>query len=462
MNIRSKLVYQFSLIVTTILILFSLAIFYFSATYRQNDFKKRLKERALTTAKLLIGVETIDKELIKIIDNNTFSLYNEHISIFKNKNQCIYQNFENSALEVNSDILNEIQFKKEIFKAENRKETLGFVYYDKKDCYLIIISAFDEFGYGKLKNLQIVLLIGFLVSIAFTIFGGFIYAGRALSPISKVVRQVEKISASNLNSRVDAGNGKDELAKLSITFNEMLTRLETAFDLQKNFVSNASHELRTPFTMILGEIELTLMKDRQKEDYVSVLKTIQQDMKTLSKLSDDLFSLAQVSFDISNFKFVKIRLDELLLQSREDVLKRRISNSIKVNFIGVKDNEEISSIFGNEQLIKSAFINIISNACKFSNGNEVIIEMESTKRDIIIKFIDKGIGIPENELQNIYEPFYRAKNVKNISGYGLGLPLTKKIIDIHKGKISIESEEAIGSTFIITFPNTNKRKSTYK
>ena len=276
-----------------------------------------------------------------------------------------------------------------------------------------------------------------------------------MSPISKIIRQVENITASNLNLRLESGNEKDEISRLAQTFNQMLIRLETSFKLQQNFVSSASHELRTPFTIILGEIELTLMKEREKDYYKKVLLDIYTTTKELSNLTNDLLSLAQASKDILHVKLEPIRIDELLFQIQNDLTKQKKDLHIEFKNIKLTKSEKDLIIMGNRQLIKTAFANIINNACKYSNNKTVYIDLKVVANRIRIRFIDHGLGIPKEDISKIFEPFYRSDNAKTNPGNGLGLPLTKIIINTHKGKILVESTVGEGSIFTVLLPNLN-------
>ncbi|MFH0867313.1 MAG: HAMP domain-containing sensor histidine kinase [Bacteroidota bacterium] len=452
MNIRKKLAYQFTIIVSAILLLFTVSIYFFSSDYRKNDFYARLNDRAVTTAKLLIEVKEVDSLLLKIIDRNTTALNDECIRIFNFKNEEIYNSNDDDTAKYSADFINSIRIKGEIRKESGQTEILGISYSEYPKKYVLIASAYDKFGFSKLRNLRIILIVGFLVCIFFTVVSGMFYAGRALKPISNVVGQVNKITASNLNLRLSTGNGKDEIANLSITFNEMLSRLETSFETQKNFVSNASHEFRTPFAIILSEIELSLMKERTNQEYVEALSSVAQEIKNLHNLSENLLELTRASLDASAFQFAPLRIDELVLQSREYVLKTKPDYSVNIDFSNLPDDDSLITFTGNEQLLSLAFYNLMSNSCKFSPDKKVNVILKTASKEITIKFVDNGIGIPENEIQNIFEPFFRASNSGERKGHGLGLPLVKKIVELHKGKIKVSSMLNRGSSFTISLP----------
>jgi signal transduction histidine kinase len=453
MQIRTKLALRFSLIVASILLLFSLAVYYLSADYRKQEFYSRLNDKALTTAKLLIEVKEVDHDLMKIIDRNSMNtLFQEKVVIYNYLNQEIYNSVDHDSVSVDKELLDRIRIEGELRYKIGDHEAIGIVYSDRYNRFVVVASAFDKYGLSKLRNLRYVLLVGWLVAVAITMLVGYMYSRDALKPISNVVSQVDKITVSNLNHRVNTKNKADEIGQLAFTFNKMLSRLESAFQVQQAFVSNASHELRTPLTVITGEIDLALMHDREKEEYKKILSTISQDMKNLNRLSNGLLDLAQASLDISSFKITELRFDELLLQSRIDLIKKNPDYHIMITFESLPEDEHFPMVAGNEQLLKIAIINLMENGCKFSLNKKVEVKLFVEADQLRVDFIDNGIGIPPSDIRQVFEPFYRAVNAKDRQGHGIGLPLTQKIIGLHKGTINVRSVLNGGTVFTITLP----------
>jgi len=453
-NIRTRLTFQFSIIVSFILVLFSINIYYFSASYRAADFYSRLENKAQNTAKLLIEVKEINYETLKIIDRNTnLSLNEEKVVIYNYKGDQIYNSVDDdSRYVVPKQLLDDIRLERNINFTEGDYEFVGLLYTDRFDRFVVIASALDKYGRGKLNNLKWILIFGSLISIGLTIIAGRIFANRALEPMSNVVKQVDQITISSLNLRVNEGNGSDEIAQLAVTFNKMLERLESAFEMQRSFVSNASHELRTPLTSITGQIEVSLMKVRSNEEYNAILNSVLEDIKNLNELSNGLLDLAKASSDVSAISMLPIRLDEILWETRMEILERKKKYKINIKFSEPVEDENILTILGNEHLIKTAIANLMDNACKYSPNYTADVNLSSNDKSLILSFTDNGIGIDNEDLKSIFQPFFRAKNAKNIYGNGLGLSLTKKIIQIHKGEISIQSQINIGTSVTIRLP----------
>lgn len=452
MKIRTRLSLQFTLVTASILLISLSSIYFFSARYREEQFHARLMQRARTTAKLLIEVSEVDHHLLKIIDRNTLSLPEENILIFDYNNELIYNSFDEFSEEINTNLLDEIRLKDEVRFQEGRREYLGILYADTYDRFVVIASATDIYGLRKLKNLLYILLAVFCVSMAMVMAGGSWLAREALNPISRVVQQVDQISANNLHARVEGGEGEDEISQLAATFNQMLDRVESAFHSQRLFVSHASHELRTPLTVLTGQIEVSLLRERSSAEYQQVLHSLLEDIRHLTQLSNGLLELAQISPASDKVNMHPCRLDELLFQSRQEVFQRRPEANIQIMFENFPEEEQALMIYGDEDLLHSALVNLIDNACKFSCAKPVQIKLNFESGLAFLAIIDEGIGISEHDLQHIWEPFYRADNARSFQGHGLGLSLTYKILKLHEVKIDVKSEVKRGTTMLLHFP----------
>lgn len=458
LNIRTKLSVQFALIVGFILIVFSFSVYIFSQTYHTNEFYNRLRDKALTTARLLIEVKEVDHDLLKVIDRNSINaLYNEKVVIYDYTNTQIYNSLDDDTILVSSSLLDKIRLQKEIRYTQGRYQVVGLLYTDKYNRFVVIASALDKYGNSKLRNLKWILILGFFASTGLAVIAGRAFAGRALTPISNVLSQVDKISITSLDMRVNEGNGTDEIAQLAITFNKMLERLQSAFEVQRSFVSNASHELRTPLTSIKGNIEVSLMKRREKEDYENILKSILEDTQNLIELSNRLLDLAKASSDISRMSITELRLDELLWETRSWLIKRNPDYKIQISFDESVLSEENLIVSGNEHLLKIAILNIMDNGCKYSSNKSVDVLLSVINKQVDLDFTDKGIGIAKEDLNYIFQPFFRAKNVKAISGHGLGLSLTEKIITIHNGSLRVQSVVNKGTSVKMVLPLFNAK-----
>jgi|LakMenEpi03Aug12_release.lakeMendotaPanAssembly.Ray.scaffolds.fasta_scaffold246238_2 signal transduction histidine kinase len=457
MKIRTKIAFQFTLIVALILVVFSVSLYYLLEGYTKDEFNNYLKDRAQTTAKLLIKEKNVDKRLLKVIDRNTLSsLYAAEVLVFNDENLVTYSNIDSvNKFPYSPEILEKIRkFKYHEADYQNKK-VVGLMYTDeelKKD-YLILAQAEDTYGEQKLERIKDAMTIGLVSSIFLTIILGFVFAGQSLKPISRINQEVSKITARDLTKKLSTGNNKDEIAQLARNFNEMLSRIEKSFELQKSFVSNASHELRTPLAAIKSEIQVALEKDRTPEEYKEILKSLNIDNQRLIQLINGLLQLAKSEKGDKSLQMAPIRIDEVLFEVQDELQHQHHNYRISIDFEEIPDDDESVTINGNKSLLRTLFNNLIDNACKYSENNMAVINIRFNNSNCIINVSDTGIGISKGDQEKVFEPFFRTKNASNYKGYGIGLSICKRIVDIHGGRIILKSDLGQGSNFNVILPH---------
>lgn len=453
MQIRTKLTLQFLTFGALILFFSFTAIYFFSVDHRQEDFYSRIQNKAMNTAKMLVDMDEVDAGLLKRIEtDNPIRLPEEKILVLSHSDSLIYTTDDDQSIQVSDALISKIRLEELVRYKQDEFQVVGLIYQGKKETILVIAAAKDIYGYRKIANLLNVLGIVFLFSLLVLLAAGWFYSGRALKPISKVVTRVDEISISSLNLRVDEGNGQDEIAKLAGTFNKMLDRLETAFTMQKNFIANASHELRNPLTAISGQLEVLMMRKRSPEEYEKAVSSVLEDMNSLNDLSNRLLQLAQASTGGQNNRFKPVRIDEILWQAKDELLKRNKHYQVQIRIDPAIEEERDLTILGDAQLTKSALMNLMDNGCKYSGRQEVLVEVCGGNHQLSITFTDHGIGIPEADMAHLFEPFHRGTNVLNTKGYGIGLSLAGRVVEMQGGAITIQSGVDEGTTITITFP----------
>ncbi len=455
MSIRNRLIVLFVSIVALILLATSIAVYYFSATNRKEEFYKRLANKATINARLLIEVDEVTVDVLKRIEkDNPMNLPNEELKIYDYQNQVLFSSDAENFVKVDTTLLDQVRLEKDVRFKRGPYECLGILYSDRYGHFVVIVGAVDINGNQKLANLRTILLIVFGVAILLIMLAGYLYVGKALDPISEVIREVDEISATSLHRRLDEGNGKDEFAKLAGTFNNMLGRLDQAFRAQKTFIANASHEIRNPLAAVLGQIEVSLMNDHSKTEYREVLLSLREDITNLNAASNRLLLLAQASGEDTETKFADIRVDELLWDCKAELQRVRPAYSITIVMDSSIDDDLKLNILGDEQLLKGAISNIMDNACKYSIDHSVTINIQSYPGKVMLKFSDTGIGIHEDEIANLFDPFYRGRNTATFKGNGIGLSLAYRVIKSHRGEIEIYSRLNVGTTVTVVLPTT--------
>lgn len=454
MKIRLRLTLLFTALFAALLLVFALAIYFSNAKDREDQYYKRLHQQAVTKADLLLGAKVQPTVLQLIYKNSLNSLPQEEVAVYDTAFHLLYHDAVYiDRVKETRGMIDTILRQHEIHFYVNDLQAIGFLYsYGGKD-YVITAAAKDIDGLAKLRDLRIALVVGFLIAILLTLLAGTLFSRQALLPVSQIVDKVEEITASHLDLRIGEGKGKDEIAELAVTFNRMLDRLENSFEAQKQFVSNISHELRTPMAAIIGELEIAAKKGRNKEEYEQMNHLLLHDARRVVRLSNGLLDLARASYDQAEIAFKEMRLDELLLDTRKAVLKSNPDYGVNIIFEREIEDDDHISVKGNEYLLKVAFTNLIENGCKFSDDHHSAIAISFHAENTIIRFSDNGIGISPQDLAHIFTPFYRGANRTYADGHGIGLPLTHKIIHLHKGTLTVASKVNEGSTFTVELPH---------
>ncbi|WP_026628295.1 HAMP domain-containing sensor histidine kinase [Dyadobacter alkalitolerans] len=448
MKIKNRIALQFTLLVAAILLLFSITIYSVSEHYRQEEFYDRLKSRARTTCRLLVKVKGIDKHLLKAIDQNTLSeMLDEKVLIFNADNELIYSSVDDKLLSYKASLLDEVREKQYIEFHEGGSEVIGLLYQEQSEPLTVLASAYDTFGHSKLANLRETLGWGLLAGIAVTVGLGIYFAGNALRPISRINYEVSLITAQNLSQKLDEGNRKDEIAQLAINFNTVLVRLHNAFEQQKSFVSHASHELRTPLAALKSEIQLGQRFNKNNPDLDEVFANLFSDTERLISITNNLLFLARSYEHSGQLKIAPIHIEDLAFAAKEELLSANPDYRVEIDYENIPEDENQTVIEGNEELLKRVFSNLLDNACKYSSDHQAKILISSDDKSCIVKFKDRGIGISPDDMPHIFNPFYRSSDATPVPGFGIGLSICQRIIDLHHGMISVTSELGRGSEF---------------
>ena len=451
MTIRTRLTLLFSSIVSTLLLVFCVVIYLENEFNRQQEFKSRLREEALTSADILFGKEEISPALLKLLDKNQMTvLAQEEIVVYDSKDKLVYES-GTDYLTVQPEIFNQIRKEREVSFQQGDHEVLGLVYNNGKENLVIIASALDKYGRSEQRNLGLMLTIGGFLMVGIVFLAGWFFAGKSLTPIQEIIKSVDKIGgASQLDLRLDEGNKTDEIAQLAQRFNKMLNRLEKSFKLQRSFVSHASHELRTPLTAITGQIQVSLLANDDPEELKLMIQSVLEDVQQLNRLTNNLLDMTSIDSDDTQTNFKKVNIAEIAWQVR-DILLKKNTNYEAIIQLDEKSNS-LPEVNGNEALLYTAFLNLMENGIKFSSNQLVKVSFKINPKDVVISFQNGGSVIPTNELSTIFESFRRGSNARNTKGHGVGLSLTQKIINLHEGRISVQSSENEGTIFTIILP----------
>jgi heavy metal sensor kinase len=317
--------------------------------------------------------------------------------------------------------------------------------------YIVQVGTSLRKSYQSLDKLMIVLAIAAPFMLIFSSLVGYLILTRAFKLVKSVVRTVRQISAEDLSLRVDSKGKADEIGELIDTFNRMIERLEQSVHRIKEFSSDVSHELKTPLTIMRGEMDVVMRRVRDREDYEKAFASVYEEVKKLETIIDDLLFLSQADLEQSRAVFNKTPLYEILINEVEKM--KKLADRKNVRFI-IKEIEALY-INGDALLLERLIMNLIDNAVKYTpGGGEIAVSLKKDSDHALLKLQDNGIGIPGESLPYIFNRFYRVdKSRANRSrSSGLGLSIVRQVAILHGAEVNIESETGKGTRVTVRLP----------
>jgi len=294
----------------------------------------------------------------------------------------------------------------------------------------------------KLQDILLKMLILNPILLFVLLLGANVILDRILNPIKKITKVANEISVGDLDRIIPLPMQKDEIYELVQAFNKMVVRLRDGVEMIERFNSDVSHELKTPLTVLKGELEIALRKDRDCDYYKNTLKVSLTEVNNLIEMVEEMLLFTKIENEIDKKDIVQ--LDEMLLS-----IVSTLSSKAKEKKVSLKIKKlEMCEIETNPILIRTIFINIIDNAIKYNLENKnVYISLYIKDKKVVFEVEDEGIGIKQEEINKITERFYRTEKSRNrgVKGFGLGLSIVKRALEVLKGDIIIESEENKGT-----------------
>ncbi len=305
----------------------------------------------------------------------------------------------------------------------------------------------EKQGEIQMQSIYTVSLILLPALVLLAIIGGYFIAGRMLRPIHQMTEIASQISqGDDLKKRIDIGEGTDELHQLADTFNEMFSRLDTSFEKERQFTSDASHELRTPMAVIMAQCEYSLEHPCDTEEYIDSLSVIQRQGRRMSKLINDMLVFMRLELRADHYQKQKINFSQLaesicadmaMIQEKNITLQYEIQPEVFV--------------YGNPELLSRLLTNLISNSYRYGKENgKIKVILKEAEDHVCLRVADDGVGIAEENLEKIFHRFYQVDSSHSETGSGLGLSMVKEIAEFHNGKIGVKSTLGEGSVFELT------------
>ena len=317
--------------------------------------------------------------------------------------------------------------------------------------YTILVSRSLTPLLGELAADRRILVIAVPLGALLAGAAGWFLARKSLAPVLAMSQQAHRIGVENLGERLHVANPRDELGRLAATFNELLTRLSGAFQIQRRFMADASHELRTPISVVRTTASVILSKSsRGEEEYRGAMAVVESQARRLTRIVDDMLRLARADAGHVALESRLFHLDEMLLETVQAAV---VLASQKEVAIEVSELSE-GPFQGDEDLLRQMVMNLLDNAVKYTPPRgKIEVSLSSQNGSYAIRVSDTGCGIPEAAQSHIFERFYRVEQgLSPVAGAGLGLAIARWIAEIHSGSLELERSTAEGSVFRALLP----------
>ena len=304
-----------------------------------------------------------------------------------------------------------------------------------------------------LHQLLLILLIAVPAALLVASAGGLFLANKALRPVDAITQIARRIGSGDLSQRIRIKRANDELGRLASTFNEMIAKLEKSFRQVKRFTADASHELKTPLTILRGEVEVGLKKKRGLKEYQRILASNLEEISRMSRIVEDLLTLSRADMGELTMEREEIELSTLAREVWEDLQMMAKKKRVQLKFM----DDGFTRVEGDPLFLRQLILNITENGLKYTPaGGEVALKVKGDRDQGVVRLFvsDTGVGIPQKDLKRVFDRFFRVDTARSreTGGTGLGLSICQWIAHAHEGQIAVESTVGKGSTFTVTLP----------
>ncbi len=399
------------------------------------EFRSRLVQRAKTTVKFLVGVKGIDVELLKLFDKNRVNkLYNEKTTVYNEKLQRLYTSNNNYMFNWSKGDFEEIHKGEVVYKTKGEFDVIGMkVKYGEK-IYYVLTSAEDRIDNPYLAYLKYLLIVAFLVGATTVWILSYYLSKASLKPLDKVRSEIQEITDRNLKKRISLSNTDDEINELSRSFNQMMDRIDNAYQRQKEFTGNASHELRTPIARITAQLENVLHQRTLDPALEKALRAVSKDIYQLSDIVTSLLVLSEINNN-SDRSLSKIRLDEIIFDQASQISSIDADFKFHFEIEGAIEKDESLIVDGDDVLLKLVFSNLFKNAYLYSDNKAIncVLKVNPDNLQVLISNTGKTPELTDPSV--LFNTFVRGSNVKDKTGSGVGLSVVSRILQYHNGTI---------------------------
>lgn len=455
MNLRKRL-----LLISTLIfgLVFALSAFLiYSGFLRSSEqiIYKEMNSTALLTAYFYLEEdEMTGSEHRKIRQEfmEKMGTSNSKVKLYDGQNNFVFGDKDTGKGRfLNNQILDKTRKLGKLEFKEDNTYFYGLHYPDNQGDFVVFVISENEFFQSQINKLVGILLLSLFGGLILIFLLSYYLSNFAYQPIRKMVGEIEKLKfKSSEKSFLSVPETNDEFQKLALKFNELFERLSESFSVQKNFINYLSHEIKTPLASISGNLEVFGQKDRSPDEYRKVSRTAVNNVYEIENIINNLQTLTELEDKKPSYS--NFRLDEALWPVLEKINQffPKAQELIKLDFR--VSNPELLNIKGNKKQIEIVLYNLIENAVKYSDDKEIKISVFEQNGKLQIQIIDNGRGIPDSEMSNILQPFFRGSNVERVKGSGIGLPLAYLILKQHRIKFEINSRTGNGTMINLEFP----------
>lgn len=449
MRIRNKILIYFSSTVIVLLAFAFSGIFILFSEYREEEFQQQQNAKIQYTIKLIDRYKQMSAEVSYLLDEQDINdFYDEKLLIYNKDKRLIFASLDSLEIDKANSVLNNLSVNKRWIETKDGDYDLIGVYTEHNQSgYYAISKAYDAFGYDKMYFLRNV-LIGIFIGISVVVLLiSFYLSNRITKPIERFTSMLNRLDFTNESEQIiERDNSSSELKNLTDKFSELLARTRESFAFQKHSIHHISHELKTPLAVLLTELERLSLKNNLDE----IKNSLDEQIIQVKFLGDTINALLQISKieTRQNSDFHQLRIDEILFDKIAEVNKIQPDFNFDIQFHPKEFTEEKLIVKGNETLLKQALSNLLMNAGNYSDDQKAQITIDcSPENEVHIIISNSGKSLTEEEQKHLFTHFFRGGNTQGKNGFGLGLALTKRILELHSANISYHSPDAQTNVF---------------
>jgi signal transduction histidine kinase len=453
MSIRKKILVYFSFTVITLTGLSLFFIYSQFIDYREQAFRQRQVEKIESTLHLLVKIKQMDERIVQAMDDLTIhDFYDEKVLIFDEHKKLIYSSIDDLVIQDTGLLLDLISPDNRMVKTkENGYDLLGLYTTSRGQGYYGLSKAFDETGYSTLLYLRTVLIITFFVISAIVVFVSYYLSRRIAGPITHLIKRIHHYDFERDREPIGVRDERDEIAMLASRFNELMERMNKAFQIQRHVIHHISHELKTPIAVLVSNFE-KMESESDPEILAHMIRIQKEDTHNLGEIINALLEITRAE-SAADVLMERVRIDELLFDISEELGLLCPDYVFSFDYDdAVTADEERMVITGNRRLLHSALMNLMLNAVMYSCDLQAAIRLTATDQRLSLSFQNRGDIISPDEQRFLFQHFFRGGNSKGKRGFGLGLVLIHKVISLHGGEVSYTAVGEHTNVFEVRLP----------